>query len=105
MSTTLGDRSALIWLVHVGEQWDRQFFPQLGEDRKRVVEADAALTLGAGAVRLVERGLIDEANPEPRGEFLQRRSHLKGVCAAFQRARPGDQGERQRIAEARLADS
>ena len=32
-----GDRSALIWLVHVGEQRDRQFFPQLGEDRKRVV--------------------------------------------------------------------
>ena len=60
--------------------------------------------LRAGAVRLVERGLVDEADAEPRGDLLQRRRHLERMRAAFQRAGPGDQRQRQRIAEARLPD-
>ena len=55
----------------------------------------------AGAVGLVERGLVDEADAEPRRDLLQRRRHLERVRAAFQLARPGDQRQRQRVAEAR----
>ena len=42
-----------------------ELLADLGEDRQRAVEADAARALGAGAVRLVERGLVDEADAEP----------------------------------------
>ncbi len=48
--------------------------------------------LRAGAVRLVERGFVDEADAEPRGDLLQRRRHFERMRAAFQRARAGDQG-------------
>src|SRR6185437_4419999 len=99
------ERRTLIGLVYIGEQRYRQFFPQFGEDRKRVVEPDAARAFGAGAVRLVERRFVDEANSQPRRYLLERRRHVEGVRAAFQRARASDQRERQSVTEACLADS
>ena len=41
---------------------------------------------------------------EPRGDFFQRRRHLERMRAALQHARPGDQRQRQTVAETRFAD-
>jgi hypothetical protein len=77
--------------VHVGEHRHAERRAQLGEDRQRLVEPDAARAFGAGAVGLVERGLVDEADAKPRGDLLQRGGHLERVRAALQHAWPGDQ--------------
>src|SRR4029077_7046856 len=61
-----GDGGALLRLMHIGEQRHPEFLWQLGQYRERVIEADAARALSAGAVRLVERGLVDETDAEPR---------------------------------------
>src|SRR5262245_27165923 len=100
----LRHRCALLRVVHVGEDRHPEFLADLGEDRQRPFEPDAARALGAGAVGLVERGLVDELDADPAGDLLERRGHVDGVVAAFERARPGDQRQRQRVAEARLAD-
>src|SRR5262249_54351735 len=63
-----------------------------------------ARALGAGAVRLVERGLVDEADADPRRDLLERTRHLQGMRPALERAWPRDQGERQPVAEAHGAD-
>ena len=75
---------------------------KIGSASSRPMPRGAA---GAGAVRLVERGLVDEPDADPAGDLLERRRHLERVAAALERARPGDQRERQRIAEAHGADS
>ena len=100
----LGDLRALPGFVHVGEDRDRELVPDFGEDRQRLVKPEPARACGAGAVRLVERCLVNEADPDPLGDLLQRRCHLQGVSAAFELARPGDQRDRQRIAEAHGTD-
>ena len=63
-----------------------------------------ALALEAGAVRLVERGLVDEADPELRRHLLQPPGHVEGVLARFELAGPGDERERQVVAEGGGAD-
>ena len=100
----LRDARALLRLVHVGEDRHAEFFAQLRENRQGIIESDAAIAFGAGAVRFVERGFVDEANSHLAGDFLERRNHLQRVLAAFERARPGDQHERQAVAEARRAN-
>ena len=99
-----GEARALLRLVHVGKHRHAELFAQIGKNRQRLVEAKAARARRAGAVGLVERGFVNEADIQLRGDLLQRRRHIESVRAAFQRARPGDQGERQRVAEARFAD-
>ena len=91
----LGDARALRGLVDIGEHRHADALADFGEDRQRPFEADAARTLAAGAVRLVERGLVDEPDAEMIGELLQALRHFKRMGAAFQRARPGDQCERE----------
>ena len=76
----------------------------LGEDRQRRLEPDAARAVAAGAVRLVERGLVDEANPDALRHLLERLRHLQRMGTAFELARTCDQRERQIVAEARRAD-
>ena len=71
----------------------------LGEDRQRLFQAEAARRRGAGAVGLVERGLVDEADLQPRGDLLQRGGHFERMRAAFELAGPGDDRDRQIIAE------
>ena len=98
------DARALRCVVHVGEHRNFQRVADLGEDGQRRVEADAARTLGRGAVGLVEGGLVDEADADARRDFLQRRRHFQRMRPAFHLAGPGDQRQRQGIAEAHGAD-
>ena len=56
------------------------------------------------AVGLVEGRFVDEADAGARRDFLQRLRHLQRMRAALQRAGPGDQRERQRVAELHVAD-
>src|SRR5262249_38625809 len=64
----------------------------------------AARAPGARPVRLVERGLVHEADAGPRRDLLEGARHFERMCAAFERARPGDQRQRQAIAEPHGAD-
>ena len=90
---------ALRGLMHVGQHRQAERGADLGEDRQRLRKPDAARGRRAGAVGLVERGLVDEADLQPRGDLLQRGRHLQRMRAAFELARPGDDRDRQIIAE------
>ncbi len=58
--------------------------------------------LALGAVRLVERGLVHEPDTDLGRRSLQRRRRLQRVRPAFELARPGDQRQRQTVAETDL---
>ncbi len=98
------DLGALRRLMHVGDDGEPHALTDLGEDGERLFHAEPARTLRARAVRFVERGFVDEAEPEPLGHLGQRARRLEPMGAAFQQARTGDHGERQAIAEARISD-
>jgi hypothetical protein len=100
----LGDDGALLGGVHVGQHRAAEALAQLRQDRQPALHAHAALGGGAGAVRLVEGGLVDEAEAQPVGELDQRMGHLMGMLARFQRAGAGDQGERAVVADGEPAD-
>ena len=68
----LGDRRALLGRVHVGQHRHAEALAHLGEDRQALLHAEAARGVGAGAVRLVEAGLVDEADAELARELGQR---------------------------------
>ncbi len=80
------------------------FLAHLGEDRQARLQAQAALAVDRGAVGLVERGLIDQADAELAGQLDQRVAHLQRMGAAFEHARPGDQGQRPVVADGDVAD-
>ena len=71
----------------------------VGEDRQRLFEAEAALARQAGAVGLVEARLVDEADTGLGGNLFQRGGHFKRVRAAFELARAGDDRELLGIAD------
>src|SRR5690606_15537631 len=89
----LADRAALGLGVDVGQGRQAGDFADFGEDRQGVFQADAARGAGAGAVRLVEAGLIDDAEVQPLADLLQRMGGLKRVLAAFHLARAGDEDD------------
>ncbi len=95
----LRDLGALRGLVDIREHGQAERGADLGKDRQRLLQADPARRGCAGAVGLVERGLVDEPNAEPRGDLLQRSRHLERVRAALELARAGDDRDRQVIAE------
>ena len=99
----LGDSCALIGFVYIRQDRNAKLRTQFGEYHESLVEAETAGARGAGAVRLVERRFVDEADAEFGGDVLQRGRHVEGMPAALQCARPGDQGQWQRVAEFDLA--
>ena len=58
------------------------------------LDAEAAEALVGGPVRLVERGLVDERNPEVGGNFPELPGGVDGQLLRFDHAGPGDQEER-----------
>ena len=95
----LSNARALVWLVHIAEHGHAERVSDFGKDRQSRLEPDAAVALRACAVGLVEGGFVDETNPGSPRDLLQCARHLQRMIAALERAGPGDQGERQRIAE------
>src|ERR1700761_5472203 len=69
------------------------------EDLQCLLQADAARGVGAGAVGLVERGLVDEPDVKPRRDLLQRAGDFQRMGAALELAWAGDHRDRQIIAE------
>jgi len=90
--------------VDVGEDGTAIALAQLGENRQAGLEPDAARAVDRGAVRLVEGGLVDEAEAELRRHLHQRMAHLQRMRPALQRARPGDERHRPVVAEGEVAD-
>jgi hypothetical protein len=90
--------------VHVREHRQAERVADFREYRQSRLHADAARAAARGAVRLVEGRLVDEADLQPAGDFLERRGHFQRVRAALHLAGPGDQRERKRVAKAGFAD-
>ncbi|MGY4370999.1 hypothetical protein ACVW1A_007064 [Bradyrhizobium sp. LB1.3] len=85
--------------MHVGQDRQAERRSDFGKDRQRLRQPKTPRSRRAGAIGLVERGLVDEADLQPRGDFLQRGGHLQRMLAAFELARPGNDRDRQIIAE------
>src|SRR5579862_1915951 len=68
------------------------------------MQPQPALARAAGAVRLVEARLVDEADARLRRDLLERLRHLERMRAAFDLARPRDDRERQGIADLDISD-
>ena len=100
----LGDGGAVLGRMHVGGDGKAGALSDLGEDGKRLFEPEPAGARGAGAVRLVERALVDEAELEPASDLLERLRRLQCMRAAFQHARSCNQRERRVLREASRAD-
>src|SRR5262245_24278486 len=98
------DLRALLGIVHIGEDRHLQLVANLGKDCQRGFETEAARGFGRRSIGLVERCFVNKANPRAAGYFLQSGRHFQRVRFAFKRTGPGNQGQRQRVAEAHAAD-
>src|SRR5262245_38550772 len=98
------DLRALLGIVHVGEDGHLQLVPNLRKDWQSGFEPEAARRFGRCSIGLVERCFVNKANPRAAGYFLQGGRHFQCVRFAFKRTRPGNQRQRQRVAEAHAAD-
>ena len=99
----LGDRGTLLFLVHVGDHRQADPVSDLGEDGKGLVKPNASCAGGAGAVRLVEGGFVNEPDPQPARDLLQRLRRFERMGAALEHARPGDQRKRRGLRKAHAA--
>ena len=95
---------ALLDVVHVGQHRQLQALLDLGKDRQRRLQADAARGVRRGAVGLVEGGFKNQADAGFCRDLFQRLRNFERVRAALQLAGTGDQGQRQIVAEANAAD-
>ena len=100
----LGGSGTLLGGVNVGQHRDVAALAHFGQDRQRPLQAQATFAAQAGAVGLVEAGLVDQANSELVRDFLDRLRHFKRVLAQFERAGPRDQGEGPIIGDVEFAD-
>ena len=89
----------MLVLVDVGEDGKAERLPDFGEDRHRLAQSNAAPALQRRAIGLIERGLVDDADAKPVGDFAQGGGHCERVIAALERTWTGDEGQRQMIAE------
>ena len=85
--------------MNIGEHGQSNHGADFRKDRKRLFQPDAALGGAAGAVGLVKRGLVDEADLQPRGDLLQGAGDFQRMCATLELARARDDRNRQIIAE------
>ena len=95
---------ALPRLVHVSHYRQLQRLADLGKHPQRRLEPDAALARERGAVRLVERGLEDQPEPELAGDLLEGGSHLECVRAALHLARAREHRDRCVVRNLHAAD-
>src|SRR5262249_28822767 len=56
------------------------------------------------AVGLVERGLVDKADPQAAADLLEGGGHLQRMTAALHLARAGEQRDRPVVGEGHIAD-
>ena len=84
---------ALRRLVHVGEHRDFSVSRISAKIGSAALEPDAARARPAGAVRLVERGLVDEPDADASRDLLQRGGHFQRVLRGS-RARTGPRSAR-----------
>jgi len=85
--------------MHIGDNRQADAIANLRKHGKRIVKSGTARAGQAGAVGLVEGAFVNEADTEPAGKFFQRACSLKRVGAALQRTGPGNNDERQMVAD------
>src|SRR5690606_38993192 len=100
----LRHRGALLDRMDVRQDRKPELSPEVGENRKRRVEPDAAPGVQRRAVGLVETRLVDEADSETSADLLQPPGDVEGMAPALELAWPGDQAQRQVVAERRRPD-
>ncbi len=69
--------------MHVGQHGKASHLTDFGEDRQGLGKSNAPLGADRGAVGLVERGLIDQGDPQTLGDLFQGVRRLQGVLAAL----------------------
>src|SRR6185312_12272475 len=90
--------------MHVRKHRQSEGRTNLGEDRQRLRQPNAAPGRARRAVRLIEGALVDEADAKAACDLLQGGRDFKGVCATLKRTRTGNDRNRQVVAELDLAD-
>ena len=100
----LGRRRALCRVMHVGQHRPAEAGAHRGQNIQPLRHAHPAGGLRAGAVRLVEAALVNQPHAGRRARLVQRRRHLHRVAHALDLARPGDQHERQMVADGDAPD-
>src|SRR5690606_9889424 len=98
-----GNDAALFLRMNVGEDRQAERRPDVREDRKRRIEARAALAGERSAVGLVERRLVDEADAERCAHVFQRARYVEGMLTRFELAGTGNQCQRRVVCEANIA--
>src|SRR5690606_36941200 len=83
---------------HIGENRDAKFASDPFKHRDRALDAKTPLCGERRAVRLVERGFIDQPDTELLGNFKKTARHIHRMDHAFHLTGPGNQRERQIIA-------
>lgn len=96
-------RCAMRNLMHVRQGGDAKGLSHLIEHGERCIKPHAALAFQASAVCFIVAGFIDKTDTACLADFRQPTSNLDRVVARFHLARPGDQRERQIIAEGDVA--
>src|SRR5262249_20021718 len=89
-----GDGGALLGLMHIGEYGKPGALLDLGENRQGFGEPQPSRAPRPGAVRLVEGGLVDEADAGVTGDLLQSLGGFERMRSALECAWPGNQGKR-----------
>ena len=99
-----GHRGTVLRRMDIGQHRQTQGLADLGKDRQRRLQANAAGGAILGAVGFVERRLENEANARGLAQALERRGNLKGMFAAFHLAGAGDQHQRPVIGQCQRPD-
>ncbi len=94
----------LLFRMDIGQHWKTELFLEIGEDFHCLFETDTALGLQGGTIGLVEARLVDQANPELVGHFLETASHIESVFTRFHLARACDQSKRRAVGESNVSD-
>ena len=104
ISTAAATRGALLRLVHVGEHRHARVFRAAPQRSTAPCRGRARARSWRWCGSPCRTRFCRRSRCQPRRDLLERSRHVEGMRPALQRARPRDQGERQPIAEAHLAD-
>ena len=89
--------------MNIRQDRNLELLAQIGKDRECAIEPLPAHARKACPVRLVVRGLIDEADTKTHRHLLELACHHEGVVAAFELAWAGNQEERLVVADLKVA--
>lgn len=101
----LGARRDIFDAVNIRKEGQARLGANVLENAQALVASGPTERAHRGAIRLVERGLENEAQAQPFREFPQGTRMAQGRVPALDHARPGDDGQPRPPAKANPADA